>query len=205
MKKAIVSLLIGVSAVAAAPVVQANDNPWLVRFRAVNLNWDNSPSDSLRNSLSGARLEAVNQFIPEVDISYFFNKNFAAELVLTYPQKVDIDLAGGNIGSAKALPPSLLLQYHFTDFGSFKPYVGVGVNYTLFTDRKVLGGAAKVESSSVGYAAQLGADYMFDKNWGLNIDLKYADIKTDVKLGGNKIGSLDLSPTMFGIGVTYKY
>ncbi len=81
----------------------------------------------------------------------------------------------------------------------------MGVNYTLFTDRKVLDDTAKVDKYSFGYAAQIGFDYMLDKNWGLNLDLKYAKIETDVKVNGEKIGKLDLSPTMFGVRVTYKY
>jgi hypothetical protein len=32
------------------------------------------------------RIGVSNKTIPEVDISYFFTKNIAAELVLTYPQ-----------------------------------------------------------------------------------------------------------------------
>jgi outer membrane protein len=98
------------------------------------------------------------------------------------------------------------LQYHFTQFGQFKPYLGAGVNYTLFSKRtNLLGGAASVERSSFGYAVQAGFDYMLDKNWGINVDLKYAQIQTDVFVGGVKQGKLDLSPTMFGVGLTYKY
>jgi outer membrane protein len=189
----------GVSALVAAPVVQAEDNPFLVRVRALHLNWDNGQGGALD------AVKAENKTIPEVDLSYFFNKNLALELVLTYPQSVDVKLGSTNLGSVKALPPSLLLQYHFTDLGAFKPYVGLGVNYTLFTDRKLAGGAVKLENSTFGYAAQIGADYMFDKNWGLNIDLKYAKIEPDVSISGVKVGSVDLNPTMLGVGFTYKY
>ena len=201
MTKVLIGAALGVMALTATAPVLAQDNPFMVRLRAVHLNWDNGQNQGVK----ALDIEAKNKTIPEVDFSYFFTKNIAAELVLTYPQRVSVDSNIGRLGSVKALPPSLLLQYHFTDFGQFKPYVGLGVNYTLFTDRKVLDGAAKIDKSSVGYAAQIGFDYMFDKNWGLNVDLKYADIDTDVKVGGTKIGKLDLNPTMFGVGLTYKY
>ena len=51
--------------------------------------------------------------IPELDISYFFTPNIAAELVLTVPQEHRVYLNGTDIGSFKHLPPTLTLQYHF--------------------------------------------------------------------------------------------
>lgn len=200
MKKKVLLATLGVAIASGTAPSLAQDNPFMVRLRAVSLDWENGKKDGL------PAIAAQNKVIPEVDISYFFTPNIAAELVLTYPQKVDITLDGDDIGNVKALPPSLLLQYHFTQFGQFKPYIGAGVNYTLFSKRNNLaGGAATVERSSLGYALQAGFDYMLDKNWGVNVDLKYAKIETDVTIGGNKAGKLDLSPTMLGIGVTYKY
>ena len=185
-----------------APVVAA-DNPWLVRARAVNLDWKNEQTDFVRT----LNIRASNKTIPEVDITYFFDKNFAAELVLTTPQSVDINANGTNVGTVKALPPSILLQYHMTNFGNTRPYIGGGFNYTIFSDRNNLySGAAKVENSSLGYVVQVGVDHMFDKHWGINLDVKYAQIRSDVLLNdGTKIGVLTLNPVMAGIGVTYKY
>lgn len=202
MKKLLISSLVGACIAAAMPSVQAQESPWMVRARAVNLDWSNGQKDGLTGPV-----EAKNRIIPEVDVTYFFSNNIAAELVLTYPQKVKITSGGADIGNVKALPPSLLLQYHFTDMGPFKPYVGAGVNYTLFSDRKLNNGAVEVDKSSFGYAAQIGFDYMLDKNLGLNVDLKYAKIETDVTVvaSGAKAGKLDLSPTMFGVGLTYRF
>jgi outer membrane protein len=120
---------------------------------------------------------------PEFDITYFFTKNIATELVLTYPQTIQINSGASQsqLGTIKALPPSLLLQYHFTDLGAFKPYVGAGVNYTIFSSRNNLGnGTYSVGGSSTGVVGQIGADYMLDKNWGLNLDVKYATMSTNV-------------------------
>lgn len=202
MKKLLISGLLGACVFGAMTAVQAQESPWMVRARAVNLNWNNGQKDGLSGPV-----EAKNKTIPEFDVTYFFSKNVAAELVLTYPQKVKITAGGADIGSVKALPPSLLLQYHFTEMGQFKPYVGAGVNYTLFSDRKLASGAVEVDKSSFGYAAEIGFDYMLDKNLGLNVDLKYAKINTDVTVvvGGAKAGRLDLSPIMFGVGLTYQF
>ena len=188
----------------AAQAQSSSENPWMVRVRAVDLLWANGQSGGVVQS---ANVKAADKVIPEFDISYFFTKNIAAELVLTYPQSIQIDTGGNKLGTIKALPPSLLLQYHFTNFGAFKPYVGAGVNYTIFSSRNNLsGGAYSVDSSSFGAVGQVGMDYMFDKNWGLNVDLKYATMSTNVTdTAGANVGKLTLNPWMPAVGVTYKF
>ena len=207
------SLVAAMAAVASlAPIASqaqsSGDNPWMLRVRAVDLLFQNGQS----NALSTLNVKAQNEFIPEFDISYFFTKNIAAELVLTYPQQVNITAGSGNnnIGKISALPPSLLVQYHFTDLGAFKPYVGVGLNYTIFGNRQnfpALGNSVQVDQNSVGVVGQIGGDYMFDKNWGLNIDVKYATMSTNVTTvqGGTNLGKLTLNPWMPAVGVTYKF
>ncbi len=182
----------------------AQENPWMVRVRAMNLNWENKQDAQLAGA--ELNLNAKNQTIPELDITYFFTKNIAAELVLTYPHRVDVRSGSTSLGTVTALPPTLLAQYHFTQFGPLKPYVGAGVNYTRFGSRELsTAGTYSVEKSSIGYAAQIGADYMLTKNWGINLDVKYIQIKTDVLSAGVSAGTLDLSPIATSVGVTYKF
>ncbi len=207
------SLVAAMAAVASlAPIASyaqsAEENPWMIRIRAVDFLFQNGQS----SSVSTLNIKAQNEFIPEFDISYSLTKNIAAELVLTYPQQVNITAGTGNnnVGKISALPPSLLVQYHFTDFGAFKPYVGVGVNYTIFGNRQnfpALGNSVQVDQNSVGVVGQIGGDYMFDKNWGLNIDVKYATMSTNVTTvqGGTNLGKLILNPWMPAVGVTYKF
>lgn len=203
-KKILVAALVA-AGVLSAPVVKAEEGSFMVRARAVYIDFKNGQKSGL-DSVAG-KIEADNLWIPEVDLSYFFTKNLAAELVLTYPQEVDIKIAGVKQGTIKALPPSLLLQYHFTELGAFKPYVGAGLNYTFFYNTSnILGGVASVERNSWGLAGQVGFDYMFTKNLGLNVDVKYIKMDTDVSVSGlGKIGTLNLSPITAGVGVTYRF
>ena len=206
------TLLAAMAAVASlAPIAAhaqaAEENPWMIRVRAVDLLWQNGQT----GAVSDLNVKAKNQWIPEFDVSYFFTKNIAAELVLTWPQQVNINAGSTNIGKITALPPSLLAQYHFTDLGAFKPYIGAGINYTIFGNRQNFPGysaaALQVEPSSVGFVGQVGMDYMFDKNWGLNVDVKYATMATNVQTvsNGANIGKLTLNPWMPAVGVTYKF
>jgi outer membrane protein len=188
---------------AAFPVMaQVAEGNWLVRLRAVDLAFDNGQS----NTVKTLDIKAEDRWIPEVDVSYFFTRNIAAELVLTWPQDIDINAGSTKIGKIQALPPSLLIQYHFTDLGAFKPYVGAGVNYTHFYKTgNILDGAARIDDDSWGLVGQIGMDYVINKNWSVNIDAKYVQMDTDVHVGSSNIGKLDLNPVTWGIGVGYRF
>ena len=182
----------------------AQESPWLVRVRAVHLNTADK-SDPVGGVGASDRLTVSNETIPEFDVSYFFTPNLAAELVLTYPQKHDVYLDGANIGTFKHLPPSLLVQYHFTPEAPLKPYVGAGINYTTLSKVRLLNGAASLEHDSVGLVLQAGVDYAIDKQWSLNFDVKKAQIRSDVMIGGVKASRVKVDPLMIGVGVGYRF
>ena len=187
----------------SAGVAQAEDGPWLVRGRIVSLQADNGNSPAVGVSVS-------DKVFPEGDISYFFTKNIAAELILTYPQKHDVTLGGTKIGSIKQLPPTLLAQYHFLPDGQFDPYVGAGINYTRVWGAEFDPAVDSVyhlgvEQKSIGPAVQVGMDYKIDKNWSVNVDVKYIDIKVDVKSAGSKLTELKVSPIIAAVGVGYRF
>lgn len=175
---------------------QIKDGSWMVRARAVNLQSANSDS-------TGLGLSVNDKTIPEVDISYFYSKNLAVELILTVPQKHDLSSKGTKIGSVTHLPPTLLLQYHF-DAGSFKPYVGAGLNYTVFTESELPAGVS-IDKSSIGGALQLGVDIPLSGNMYLNLDVKKAYIGTGVSAGGAKAGDFKVDPLLVGVGVGWRF
>ena len=180
----------------AAMAQQAEEGPWLVRARAVHL-------DSANKDSTGLGLAVNNKTIPEVDITYFFNKNIAAELVLTVPQKHTLSAGATNIGTLKHLPPSLLLQYHF-DAPGFKPYVGAGINYTRFSSVNLPAGV-DIDRNSWGGALQVGVDVPLSKNLSLNLDVKKVYIKTDVFAGGAKAGTFKVDPVLVGVGLGWRF
>ena len=195
MKKAMMAAVAVCALTAGTAMAQQAEGPWMVRVRAVNL-------DSANKDSTGLGLSINDKTIPELDVSYFFTPNFAAELVLTYPQKHDLRSNGAKIGSLKHLPPTLLAQYHFTNFGAFKPYVGAGINYTRFSNVNILDGALNVKKNSWGPALQVGFDYALDKNWSLNFDVKKVYIDTKVSGG---IGKFKVDPWLVGVGVGYRF
>lgn len=183
----------------AAYAQQAGEGPWQVRVRAVHL-------DSANKDSTGLGLSVNNKTIPEVDISYFFTPNIAAELILTYPQKHDVRASalGGKIGTLKHLPPTLLAQYHFTNFSGFKPYVGAGVNYTRFSNVDLPLGAT-VKRNSFGPALQVGVDIPLTKQLSLNFDVKKVYIRTDVDVPGVTSGKFKVDPLLVGVGLGWRF
>lgn len=198
MKKNLLAVAVLCALTSGAAFAQQAESPWLVRVRAVHL-------DSANKDSTGLGLSVNNKTIPEVDISYFFNKNVAAELILTVPQKHDLSssVLGGRIGSLKHLPPSLLLQYHF-DAPGFKPYVGAGVNYTRFSNVNLPAGV-DIDRNSWGGALQVGVDIPLSKNLYLNFDVKKVYIKTDVFAGGVKAGTFKVDPVLVGVGLGWRF
>ena len=197
--KAVLGGCLAVMAVSMAipAVADDGDGPWLVRMRAVHMQVDNGTSN-------GVDLELEDRSFPEIDFSYFFTPHLAAELILTYPQKHDVELNGAGIGSIRHLPPTLLMQYHFTPHNRFKPYVGAGLNYTRLTSVDLPAGVS-VDRNSFGLAVQAGFDYRLTRHWYLNVDAKYIDIDTDVKAGGTKLTTLEVDPMLYSVGIGYRF
>lgn len=198
MKKKVLAMAALALCASGAALAQssASEGNFMVRARGVYL-------ESVNNDDTGLNLSINNKWVPEVDFSYFFTKNIAAELILTYPQKQRLYANGAEIGSFKHLPPTLLVQYHF-DLPGVKPYVGVGLNYTHISNVDLPAGV-DVKRNSFGPAFQVGVDIPVAKNLYINLDVKKTYIQTDVSAGGAKIGTLKLDPWLLGVGVGYRF
>lgn len=194
------ALLCAVPAAQAAPGADSGD--WIIRTRALYL-------DSANKDSTGLGLSVNNKTFPELDISYFLNSNWALELVLTYPQKHDIRSNGATIGSLKHLPPTLSLQYH-VDAGGWRPYVGAGLNATLFSSNKFIPAvqsalSPSVGGSSFGLALGAGVDVPLGSGWLFNVDVKKVQIRTDIKSSGSKVGEFKVDPLLISVGVGRRF
>ncbi|MFC0167401.1 OmpW family protein [Pseudoduganella danionis] len=204
MNKSLAAAVLATLSLAASTAAVAQETPWLVRVRAVHID-PADKSDPVGGAGASDRLTVSSKTIPELDVSYFFTPNLAAELILTYPQKHDVFLDGGKIGTFKHLPPTLLAQYHFVLDAPIKPYIGAGVNYTTLSKVDLLAGKAGLEHDSFGFALQAGVDYAIDKKWSLNVDVKKVQIRSDVFIGGAKASAVKVDPLLVGVGVGYRF
>jgi outer membrane protein len=194
---------------AAAPATaQQAEGKFLIRVRALSLT-PADKSDAIPSlSVAEDAITVSTKIFPEIDLSYFFTKNLAAELVLTYPQQHDVELGGTKIGTFKHLPPSLLLQYHFIPDGRFRPYVGAGANLTLISDVQLTVpgvGALDLEDSSIGVVGQIGADIKVGSRHFLNLDVKKVTIGSDVLAGGNAVSAVKVDPFLVSLGFGIRF
>ncbi len=206
------------------PVAAQEASPWQVRLRLLGVLPDTGGSTvtvqgvpALSSPNSG--LSIGNSIVPELDVTYYFTRNLAAELILgVTPHNVSGNgaLTNLDIGRAWLLPPTLMAQYHFTDFGAFKPYVGLGVNYTFFfgqsagyTPTNGLGVTSFSLNNTFGAAAQIGFDYMLNRNWGVNFDVKKLLLRPTYNATVNNTiavsGTANIDPWLVGVGVTYRF
>lgn len=194
---------------------------WQVRLRGVAV----VPDESAKIGIIGGDAQISSTVIPELDFTYFFTPNIAAELILgTSKHDVntkgsDISAVGGSanakvdLGSVWLLPPTLTVQYHFFPEKSFKPYVGAGVNYTIFYSADEGNTVKNVKyDNAFGYAFQLGFDYMVTDKFFINADIKKVFLSTDVTVDASNLAAglsipaeVAINPLLIGVGVGMKF
>ena len=178
----------------------------MVRLRGVVL----APDASGTTDAIGGSAHVNSDVVPELDFSYFFTQNIAAELILATTRNT-VTVRNSTIGTAQLgrvslLPPTLNLQYHFMPKGQFSPYLGAGLNYTFFYNEKNGTNITSINyKNNVGYSFQAGLDIQMKDRWYLNFDLKKVFLETDIEANGGTINArdVDLDPWIFGIGVGY--
>lgn len=188
--------------------VAQEKSPWLIRARAIAL----VPDESATISVIGGDAAVDTDYMPELDFSYFFTENIAVELILatTNHNAVAVGTALGDVplGDVQVLPPTLTLQYHFPIGERLKPYIGAGINYTMFFDATPAGGAITSISygNGVGLALQAGIDIAIDDHWLVNVDVKKIFLDTKVSInGGAIIADVDIDPWVVGVGLGYRF
>ena len=223
-KNTALAALGGLIAVAsAAPASAFETGDFLVRGRviAVDPHEDSGTIKSGAGPLAGSGAGVDSSVVPEVDFSYMLTPNWGLELILAsseHDAHGTGSVAGlGKLFDARTLPPTLTLQYHFNTNGTVRPYVGVGLNYTLFFNedatsdfKSAMGGKANVElDDSWGLAANVGLDYAINKDWFINADVKYIDMDTTATIKTNALGRLkvdvNIDPWVYGIGIGRRF
>ncbi|MGW9686694.1 OmpW/AlkL family protein [Flagellimonas sp. 2504JD1-5] len=213
MKKLVICamiLLLGASQSMTAQEPADNGSPWQFRLRGIVV----TPDENADIEAIGGDVAISTTVVPELDISYFFDENWSLELILA-TTKHDVEAVGTaagdiDLGHVWLLPPTLTGQYHFTG-GDFIPYLGAGLNLTLFYGVDEGPVADDVDyDTAVGYALQGGFDFMLNDRWFLNADVKKLFLNTDATvnattaLGATVGADVDINPWIIGFGVGVK-
>jgi outer membrane protein len=160
--------------------------------------------------------------------TYMFSRNWAFDILASWPFSHDINAtavgAGPGIDGVPVkiaetthLPPTFSVQYHFLPDGTFQPYAGIGLNWTTFFDTNVVSelvaeGVEDLElDDSFGFAGQLGADWMLNEKWLLNVDVRWINIEADATLSGTAfggsvdIGTVKVDPWVYALNIGYRF
>lgn len=213
--KTIAALLGSIGLLAAATtVVQAKEaGDLLMRARALAVIPDEGGSLALGGTPIAGRPKIKNQVVPELDFSYFLTDQIAAELILaTTPHRVSAQgtpLGDASLGKVWLLPPTLTVQYHPFPKAQFSPYVGAGINYTIFYGIKS-GDAVHIDyKNRFGWALQAGCDLALNDKWSVNLDVKKVFLRTPTTINAGLpaliTSKVHIDPLLVGIGVGYRF
>lgn len=164
----------------------------------------------------GGTPTATNAATPQLDFTYFFTPNIAANLIAA-TSRHDVSVQGSiigpvNLGRVWALPPTLTLQYHPLPRSRFSPYVGLGVNLTIFYGEGGATSAAVTNvkvGNTVGMALNFGTDWEVAPNWLINFDVKKIlfmepTVRVDTVIGRIN-ATADLNPWVIGASLRYRF
>jgi outer membrane protein len=177
---------------------------------------------------AGVNLNAENLETLYIGYVRRLSPHFLAELALAIPPEAKVDgrgpatlgsvpYNGQVISSARWLAPTAFVEYNFFDEGTkFRPFIGLGINYTTFYDRNTTaagdaanGGPTKLSlTSSVGPAATLGFHYKIDQHWGFNASYSGSRVNTRLvadTAGEQRTTSIRFNPYALVVSVGYAF
>jgi outer membrane protein len=188
----------------AGPALATEAGDWTVSIGAHVVN----PASN-NGSLAGGALktDVGSDWKPTITAEYFFSPNLGLEVLAALPFKHDISLNGVKAGSAKQLPPTFTLQYHFNG-DKVSPFIGAGINYTTFFDVNETGPLAGTQvdlGSSWGLAAHAGLDIRLADRRALRVDVRWMDIDTKVSVNGADVGTVKIDPLVYGVAYVWQF
>lgn len=184
----------------------AEAGDFLFRLRGIAVMPADGGAEILGNPSAGLDIDTA--FVPEIDLTYFMTDHLALELIAASARhEVTLETPGGNVdlGDVRLLPPTLTLQYHFRPDAVVRPYVGAGLNFTLFMGADAPGFTIDYDNA-FGAVLQAGFDVGITENTFLNFDFKKVFLDTDVALNGGAVQArAEINPIIAGAGIGIKF
>lgn len=161
----------------------------------------------------GGRPSVSDTAAPTLELVWFATPNIAlASLAAPSRHAVSVrDSALGDVplGRYWVASPNLAVQFHPWPAARVSPYIGAGA--TLFFARRDGGTRAPfvsdvAVSSAVGPLLNAGVDVELAPNWLLNLDARYANLRTDARLNGGQVrADIRLNTWVIGASLRYRF
>lgn len=189
----------GLAAASFATQANCGTSGWSARIGAHDI----IPSED--TSLAAGKVSVKNKVTPTLNLDYRFCEHLEVDVLGSLPVTHDILLNGSKIGSTQHLPPTVTLRWHPLNASSaVDPYVGVGVNYTMFRNESSSLGSLKLDNT-VGVAAAVGIDWNLNKHWLVGVDGRYIKIEPKAHLNGGDLGTVKINPFVAGVTLGYRF
>ena len=170
------------------------------------------------NNVNTPYFAYVRRLSPSFDLEFAFGVPPTTTIVGKGPAKLgSVPYDGQEIATAKWWSPTVLLNYKFFDeSNSIRPYVGVGINYTTFSDltansagQAALGGPTWANlSDSFGWAATAGVSYHIVEHWSVYGSYSVSEVRSNLTTntsGAIRTNSVDFHPSTVVVSVGYSY
>lgn len=155
-------------------------------------------------TLAGAPSSINSSTRPILTAEYFVMDNVGIELLAAVPFRHTVTIAGVGTATTKHLPPTVSLNYHFTNDSAVTPFLGAGLNYTNFFSTRSALGNVKIKDS-YGLALNAGMDFAISDNAAIRANLRYINIRSDVTLGGANIGKAKIDPWVAAVSYVHRF
>ena len=138
--------------------------------------------------------------------TYLFSKHWALELFAAFPRSNELhDADGARVGSFEMIPMTATVQYHVSDAaGRMRAYAGVGLGHASIGSEQTKGPLAGQNldiDNATGVALAAGVDMNIGSLWFVNIDARWIDLDSSLKLQGRASDALVLDPYLFGLSI----
>ena len=208
MKRSLTTLAI--AGLLSTGAMAQSQGDWIFRAGLGHVSPDTSSGNLVFEGLEleGYQIDVGSNTRPVFNLTWMATDRIGLEVLAAWPFEHSINgdtaLEGlGKLGETKHLPPVFSVQYHFRPNQTFRPYAGLGINYTYFFDESTTdalhqgiigtsnaalgtdyaGGSTSMRiKNSFGLALQLGADIQISEQLFLNFDLRWIDIEADARL-----------------------
>ncbi len=208
--------LLATGAQAGDDFVGKEKGTFMVRARIIDVKPDESGNVLVAadDSDSGWDVKLTEDYVPEVDFTYFFTDHFAVEAILATTKHKARVYDGTDMvdaGDVKLLPPVITAQWHFNPKGRISPYVGAGINYTIFYDVDNGDLEDVTYDDNFGWALQAGVDIATSGPWFVNFDIKKLFLETTLTADATGVGlapvtsKVTIDPWIIGVGLGRKF
>lgn len=217
------ALLVAAAGLAAAPGALAQTaGQWIVKAGMGHIMPQVSSGDVSAPALPGTKADVSDDTKPVFAIGYSLTDHISVELDLGIPFKHELSGAGaiqgtGVLGTVRALPPTLFVQYRFlAPASTFRPYVGLGATYAYFA-RETGSGQLTAISDTGGPATtfniknklagtvQAGLSYNINARWFADICVTKSWLDTRVSFSSGQRQDMTLDPLAAFVTVGYRF